>query len=361
MARRVRNRREIYCYESPWPLFSMGWCQRPTEDGAFRLAVGSFIEEYSNKVKILNLDPNVRTEFEEESTIDHPYPCTKIMWCPPNATTDSGRPDLIATSGDYLRIFRANYNETNPNPRHWEQTHLLNNNNDRDFCAPLTSFDWSPINPRLIGTSSIDTTCTIWEVETGQALASTSGHRSTQTGRVRTQLIAHEQEVYDIAFDRSSQNGFASVGGDGSVRIFDLRHLEHSTIIYESNPMRPLLRLAWNGIDANYIAALGMDVSEIIILDKRVPCIPVARLANHRAAVNGVSWAPHSAHHVCTVGDDKQALIWDIQQMPRAIDPILAYSAGGEINSVQWGALYNDWIAITYNSSTSGFLEILRV
>lgn len=70
------------------------------------------------------------------------------------------------------------------------------------------------------------------------------------------------------------------------MRIFDLRHLEHSTIIYESNPTRPLLRLAWNGIDANYIAALGMDVSEIIILDKRVPCIPVARLANHRAAGN---------------------------------------------------------------------------
>ena len=40
----------------------MGWCQRPTEDGAFRLAVGSFIEEYSNKVKILNLDPNVRLD-----------------------------------------------------------------------------------------------------------------------------------------------------------------------------------------------------------------------------------------------------------------------------------------------------------
>ena len=35
--------------------------------------------------------------------------------------------------------------------------------------------------------------------------------------------------------------------------------------------------------------------------------------------MNGVSWAPHSAYHVCTVGDDKQALIWDIQQMPRAI------------------------------------------
>lgn len=58
-------------------------------------------------------------------------------------------------------------------------------------------------------------------------------------------------------------------------------------------------------------------------------------------------------------GDDHQALIWDIQQMPRAIeDPILAYTAAeGEINQIQWGATQPDWIAICYNKS----LEILRV
>ena len=41
-----------------------------------------------------------------------------------------------------------------------------------------------------------------------------------------------------------------------------------------------------------------------------------------------------------------QALIWDIQQMPRAIeDPILAYTAAeGEINQIQWGATQPDWI-----------------
>lgn len=60
----------------------------------------------------------------------------------------------------------------------------------------------------------------------------------------------------------------------------------------------------------------------------------------------------------CNVGDDSQALIWDIQQMPRAIDdPILAYTAAGEINCVQWSATQPDWIAICYNQS----LEILRV
>ena len=61
----------------------------------------------------------------------------------------------------------------------------------------------------------------------------------------------------------------------------------------------------------------------------------------------------------CFIGDDHQALIWDIQQMPRAIeDPILAYTAAeGEINQIQWGATQPDWIAICYNKN----LEILRV
>lgn len=33
------------------------------------------------------------------------------------------------------------------------------------------------------------------------------------------------------------------------------------------------------------------------------------------------------------LGDDQQALIWDVQCIPRPVDdPILAYSAGGEVS-----------------------------
>ena len=68
------------------------------------------------------------------------------------------------------------------------------------------------------------------------------------SGHVKTQLIAHDKEVYDIAFSKAGggRDMFASVGADGSVRMFDLRHLEHSTIIYEDPAHTPLLRLAWN-------------------------------------------------------------------------------------------------------------------
>lgn len=64
------------------------------------------------------------------------------------------------------------------------------------------------------------------------------------------------------------------------------------------------------------------------------------------------------SHRFTYLGDDHQALIWDIQHMPRAIeDPILAYTAEGEINQIQWASTQPDWIGICYNNS----VEILRV
>jgi hypothetical protein len=79
-----------------------------------------------------------------------------------------------------------------------------------------------------------------------------------ETQQLKTQLFAHDKEVrciahllirsrvfkseiyraldykvYDIAF-AAGKDIFGTVGADGSVRMFDLRSLEHSTILYES-------------------------------------------------------------------------------------------------------------------------------
>ena len=61
----------------------------------------------------------------------------------------------------------------------------------------------------------------------------TLSYTHTQTGQVigkvsgsmKTQLIAHDKEVHDIAFTRAGggRDLFASVGSDGSVRMFALR------------------------------------------------------------------------------------------------------------------------------------------
>jgi WD repeat-containing protein 68 len=135
-------------------------------------------------------------------------------------------------------------------------THVLLSrlqNATSEYCAPLTSFDWNPVDLNIIGTSSIDTTCTIWDVEAGKLV---------------TQLIAHDKEVCDISFT-TGKDLFATAGADGSIRMFDLRSLEHSTIIYESPDFAPILRVAWNRRDGNYMCGVLMESSSTVVLDIR--------------------------------------------------------------------------------------------
>lgn len=215
-------------------------------------------------------------------------------------------------------------------------------NKTSEYCAPLTSFDWNVVDQNLIGTASIDTTCTIWDLE---------------TRKVRTQLIAHDKEVYDITWTKH-RDIFATVGADGSLRMFDLRALEHSTIMYETPQSTPLLRVSWNRLDSNYCATFAAESNQTLIIDIRMPACAVAQLGGHVASVNGAVWAPHSAAHLCTAGDDYQALIWDLSVLPRPVeDPILAYAAEAEINQLIWSPSMHDWVTIAFDTK----MQILRV
>jgi WD repeat-containing protein 68 len=273
----VFENRELFTYTAPFPIYALAWSSRPDKPfrlrclcarahrrsraGLCRLAMGSFLENYTNRVELVQLS-RTTGQFESRRGFDHPYPATKTLFVPDPGGAHS---DLLGTSGDYLRI--------------WEVTDdgvklklKLDNNKNSEFCAPLTSFDWNETSPALVGTSSIDTTCTIWDLHAQVA---------------KTQLIAHDKEVYDIAFARGT-DVFASVGADGSVRLFDLRSLEHSTILYECPD--PLLRLAWNKQDPNYLTTFAADSNKCVVLDVRVPSLPAAELSTHAAPINAAAW-----------------------------------------------------------------------
>ncbi|EEF31490.1 protein TRANSPARENT TESTA GLABRA 1 [Ricinus communis] len=325
-------------YDSPYPLYAMAFSSSPSSSSTHhhRIAVGSFIEDYSNRVDILSLNTETLSFKTHPSvSFDHPYPPTKLMFHPASSLRKSSS-DLLASSGDYLRLWEIRGDVVEP-------LSVLNNSKSSEFCAPLTSFDWNEIEPKRIGTCSIDTTCTIWDIE---------------KGCVETQLIAHDKEVYDMAWGEARV--FASVSADGSVRIFDLRDKEHSTILYESpRPDTPLLRLAWNKQDLRYMATILMDSNKVVILDIRSPTTPVAELERHRASVNAIAWAPQSCRHICSAGDDAQALIWDLPTVagPNGIDPMSMYSASSEINQLQWSAAQPDWIAIAFSNKMQ-FLKV---
>ncbi|KAJ1653752.1 hypothetical protein IWQ61_006184, partial [Dispira simplex] len=307
---------------------------------------------------------------------DHAYPATKTLWTPNPSLSG----DLLATSGDFLRLWEvprgSSYHDGHPPANLYLKATLTNSK--ADFCAPLTSFDWNEIDVARLVTCSIDTTCTIWDVSTQQP---------------KTQLIAHDSEVYDVAFSTGSTEVFASVGADGSTRMFDLRALERSTVLYEAPPnvtanpnpppntagstggttvkvSPPLMRLAFNKKNPNYIATFAMDSSTVQIIDARLPGLPVCELRGHKGNVNSLTWAPHQENMMCSAGDDKQVLVWDLSRSPVAggsaitdiakhiVDiPSLTYSATAEVSMVSWSKAIPDWVAISFGRT----VQTLRV
>ena len=159
------TRKEIYTYTAPWDIFGLAWSnqrtpssssssssssnpnsssskdQKEDEDssssdrirsssfqssegksdsednpnntnsqdsfnGEFKIAIGSFMEEYTNKVRVVKREPNNHSTdggFFEVTEFDHPYPVTKLLWSPQGEVSNNR--ELIATTGDYLRIW----------------------------------------------------------------------------------------------------------------------------------------------------------------------------------------------------------------------------------------------------------------
>jgi WD repeat-containing protein 68 len=169
----------------------------------------------------------------------------------------------------------------------------------------------------LIITSSIDTTCTIWDIPTLTA---------------KTQLIAHDKEVYDVRFCANSVDVFVSCGADGSVRMFDLRSLEHSTIIYEPTEKNeklmspgngspsapasawppPLLRISASPHDAHLLATFSQDSNIVRVLDVRQPGQALLELKGHSASLNSVEWSPNRRGVLASGADDCLVLLWDL-------------------------------------------------
>ncbi|CAG7983966.1 unnamed protein product [Penicillium salamii] len=334
-------------YVAPWPIYAVDWCKWPIAGSSGfggKLAMGSYLEDNHNYIQIVDAhwtqpDPDtpdaaageIKLDYVKTAEATHSYPVTRILWEPPSSQKQST--DLLATSGDHLRLWslpnsqplQSSNSITRPMSQRETPTSklsplaLLSNSKSPEHTAPITSLDWNTISPSLIITSSIDTTCTIWDIPTLTA---------------KTQLIAHDKEVYDVRFCANSVDVFVSCGADGSVRMFDLRSLEHSTIIYEptdknektmspgnSSPPGqsqtglyppPLLRIAASPHDAHLLATFSQDSSVVRVLDVRQPGQALLELKGHSAALNCVEWSPSRRGILASGGDDSMVLLWDL-------------------------------------------------
>ncbi|RDA89552.1 hypothetical protein CP533_2568 [Ophiocordyceps camponoti-saundersi (nom. inval.)] len=384
-------------YIAPWAVYAFDWCKwSPPGGGAAKLAVGSYLEDGHNFIQIIDSQviptpqesytPGASKyclEFTKVAEATHSYPVTRLLWEPPSSQKQST--DLLATSGDHLRLWSLP-SESPANPsssitrgardaaiHKLTPLALLSNSKTPDHTAPLTSLDWNTVSPSLIITSSIDTTCTIWDIPSLTA---------------KTQLIAHDKEVYDVRFCANSVDVFVSCGQDGSVRMFDLRSLEHSTIIYEptgkedrdcsgrtsptaaqqamSSPP-PLLRLATSPHDTHLLATFAQDSNVIRILDVRQPGQALLELRGHTGSINCLEWSPLRRGTLASGGDDCHVLVWDLMTsnssrgaqplngtapQDNSRSPVACWECDYEVGNLAWAPHlpnpdYGEWLGVS--------------
>jgi hypothetical protein len=49
-------------------------------------------------------------------------------------------------------------------------------------------------------------------------------------------------------------------------------------------------QVSWNKQDPHLVATILTNSSRAIVIDTRMPSVPLAELAGHQAALNGISW-----------------------------------------------------------------------
>lgn len=286
------------------------------------VAVASYSEDCYNGIDVLKVSSNGSSQpgFSLAAKARKTFPSTKVRWEP---FTNANLAPKLLSSGETLKLWELNdpsnvMSSSNSSLSSTStvsvQTPLVGalsevailTKRSKSFIdgssisAPITSFDWSHVNSAMVVTSSIDTTCTIWDLNTQS---------------VTTQLIAHDKEVFDVSFiPNGTTNQFVSVSADGSARLFDVRSLNNSTIIYESEPNVPLLRVAPSPMDSNLVCAIGQDLNKVALLDLRATRNPVSILEGHQAPVNCIKWIPDSRNLLTTGGDDCQILTWNVQE-----------------------------------------------
>lgn len=312
-------------YVSDKRLYACGF----QKNNKVRMAISTLEFSVKNRIEILEFSKE-GDKLNKICTEDTDFPLTKIMWGPEGSYSNT-----LATSSDIIRLYKYD-----------EEQEKLNlacslNNKKSKYSMPLTSFDWNSKNPSILGTASLDTTCTIWDL-----------NKFT----IRTQLIAHDKEVFDIAFSQN-EHIFISTGADGSIRLFDLRTLDHSTIMFETKD--PISRIAFNTENSYLISAMGYGKEVVNIIDSRVAMTSLVDLKSHNKPVTGMAWAPNSGAHICTVGEDSLVLIWNIENQIEnpSSGPFLSYKAPEEISNVTWCNDHHEWIGITFENQ----LQLLRV
>lgn len=263
---------------------------RPTASGSAAsatsmMACSSFLPESSNFVELLNVSNDDPGMINSAGRLPHYYPPSRTRWV---------SPDLLATSGDYLRIWNVN----------GQLRRLLRHEaNPRGVCTPITSVDAG--EGGRLASCDVYGICALWDAEAG-----------TQTG-----LVDLGQPLCDVAFGPSGI--LAAAGENGDVFVMDPRQPENVDVLTVRERVSGPARMAWSP-SASGMLAVAWQGEQGGLAVYNGPQKGPGRLLQSTSVQNGavadLQWSPAYPDYLCCASEGAGVEVWQAagDLVPRA-------------------------------------------
>ncbi|WJX44596.1 hemolysin III domain membrane protein [Trifolium repens] len=164
------------------------------------------------------------------------------------------------------------------------------------------AIDWSPLVPGRLVSGDCNNNIYLWEPT------------SAATWNVeKTPFTGHTASVEDLQWSPAEPHVFASCSVDRSIAIWDTRLGRSPAVSFQAHKADVNV-LSWNRL-ASCMLASGSDDGTISIRDLRLlkdGDAVVAHFEYHKNPITSIEWSPHEASSLAVSSADNQLTIWDL-------------------------------------------------
>ncbi|MCQ2817728.1 MAG: hypothetical protein MJ252_10730 [archaeon] len=281
-------------------LYALSICpNKYGKEDSFIVVTSTKNYDSQEQIEIITLNPYEKKKKENklinsEYSDDLPILENEInIDCPITSLSFSKNyPNILASTSDILRIDELLIDDSE------DEISLKNLRTYSENNSPLISMDWSIIKNTIIGTTTSDGYCILYDINYTKQIE---------------KFQSNYKESLDISFT-SNENSCCVCGGDGSVRFFDFRNRNKYTTMFKLLNGQPVMKCKINKNDNNYILIVPSDSKDILLVDRRYPSVIFNKYSYHLETVNDIKWIDDKNMKFISGSNDNTIVVWDCRK-----------------------------------------------
>eukprot|EP00054_Salpingoeca_dolichothecata_P037752 m.11822 g.11822 ORF g.11822 m.11822 type:complete len:467 (+) comp7847_c0_seq1:60-1460(+) len=165
------------------------------------------------------------------------------------------------------------------------------------------ALDWSPVVPLRLASGDCTGAVHLW-----------TSHEGGTWSVGQEMCLGHEASVEDLQWSPNEPDVLASCSVDKTIRIWDTRHPQQAAVTVPAH-QADVNVISWNRLE-QYLLVSGSDDGLFCVWDLRTfqdnHVEPLATFKWHSAPITSIEWHPTDPSVIGVAGEDDQVTLWDM-------------------------------------------------